>query len=193
MKLSSQFLCFFIVSVLFLFFSCGKEVIVEFDCGLLRTEIRELDHRVGSYLSSDFTNSSSSNYEQAAIAIRVKNAVITTEIETSCFDFTAQPQLIDEIRITSTSSITSGGVVFDPDENLIELFKLHQMEQEYGVTEFVSAQNNEPLIFHQEEDEVVLQLRSQPDVEINQSFRVEITFDDLKVVRVDVPRFEVAN
>jgi len=193
MKLASQALCFLMVSVLLLFTSCRKKVEVEFNCGVVRTEVTELDHRVGAYSSLDFINTRSSNYEEAAIAIFIEGFTITSETETSCFSFTAQPQLIDEIRITSTGSVTSGGVEFTPGENLMELFKLHEMEQEYDVIGFINAQNNEPLIFHQEGDEIVLQLLIQPDVEINQSFRVEITFDDLKVVRVDVPTFEVAN
>lgn len=44
-----------------------------------------------------------------------------------------------------------------------------------------------------EDDEVVLQLLNQPDIEINQPFEIELTFDNLKILNVEIPTFEVSN
>jgi len=192
--LSIQNLCIVILVSLTLLVSCDKGPDhVDFDCGPVETEIVELSHSVGSYSSSNFSSTNALNFKIAAIAIYVENFEITTETETSCFDFTALPQLIEEIRITSSNSVTSGGIEFAKGEDLMELFILHNKELTYSVSEFISAQNEDPLLFHMEGDEVVLQLLSQPDVTINQSFEIQLSFSESKNLSIEIPLFEVTN
>lgn len=181
-----------ILCMLTLYASC-KKVEVEFDCGDVETEITELSHRVGSYTASTFNNSSSSDFEEAAIVINVENISIITETETSCFAFAPIPQLIETISITSADNITSGGVEFAPGQNVNELFIIHNQAQTYSVSAFIAAQNNEPTLFHIEEDEFVLQLLNQPDVAINQVVDIQLTFDDSKIFSIEVVGFEVSN
>lgn len=192
MKIFNLFSFFSITSILILTFSC-KKIEVEYDCGTVDTAITELTQRVGTYTSASFENISSSNFEEAAIAIYVENFTITSDTENSCFAFTPVPQLVEKIRITSSNSVTSGGVEFASGEDLKGLFKLYNDEESYSISEFITAQNIEPLKFHTEGDVVVLQLLSKPDTEISQSFEVELTFDDSEILTVQIPAFEVAN
>lgn len=181
-----------LICILTLFASC-REVVTEFDCGEVETEITELSHQVGSYTSATFINNISSNFEEAAIVIYIDKYGFITETATSCFAFTPIPQLIEKISITSSNSVTIGGIEFAPGEVLNGLFKVHNQEQTYSISAFITAQNKEPSIFHVDTDEIVLQLLTQPDATINQSLAIEITFDDLKIMTIDIPTFEVTN
>lgn len=61
---------------IFILLTSCKKVVTEFDCGTVETEITELNQNIDSYTSS--------NFEQAAIAIYVEGFIITSETETSC-------------------------------------------------------------------------------------------------------------
>lgn len=188
-----QLLTFTVIIALLTVFTSCREVVIDYDCGEVETEIKELDERVGSYIDSSFTNMASTNYKEAAISILIDNFEIITETETSCFAFTAIPQLIEKFILTSSKSVTIGGVEYSPNEVLNELFKVHVKAETYSMPEFISAQNNEATIFHMDGDEIILQLLNKPDVVINQSIEVEITFDDSKMITVEIPEFEVSN
>jgi hypothetical protein len=176
-----------------LLISCGPEIVVDFDCGEVDTEIRELDEVVGTYNNSNFTNTSSSNFEQAAIAVNVGEVEITSETETSCFAYTALPQLIESIKITSSNTVASGGIEFLPGQDLIELFQLHSNDLTFSISEFITAQNTEPILFGDEGAELFLQLLDKPDISISQSFEIEFNFTDLQIVSAEVAKFEVLN
>ncbi|MEL7221724.1 MAG: hypothetical protein AAGJ93_10420 [Bacteroidota bacterium] len=178
--------------MLILYTSC-EDVEVEFDCGEVETEITELSHRVGTYTAATFTNNNSTNFEEAAIIINIDDFIITTETETSCFAFTPIPQLLEMISITSSGNVTTDGLDFASSEELSELFKLHNKEQTYSITEFITAQNDDPTLFHSGGDEIILQLLNQPDVAINQSFEIQFIFDDSEISNVAVSNFEVSN
>lgn len=192
MKLFNPILCVLFITV-FTFFTSCREVIVEYDCGVVETEMVELNASVGKYLDSIFTNDISTNFEEAAIAIYVDGTTIITETETSCFSFTADPQLIENVKITSSESVTSGGLTFAADTDLIELFKVHTSEGLFSFSEFIMEQNDLPQIFHLEGDKLILQLLNKPDVAIDQSFIFELTFDDAKTLNIEIPSFVVSN
>ena len=180
------------VCILSLTVSCEK-IETEFDCGEVSTQITALYEDVGSYSSSIFTLNNSTNFEEAAIAVYVEDFIISSETETNCFAFTALPQLIENIRITSSASITSGGTVFGPGQNVMNLFKLINQEQTYSIPDFIEAQNDDPIIYHMDGDNIILQLLNQPDEAINQSFEIELRFTDTKVLSIEIPSFEVSN
>ena len=191
MKLFNPILCVLFITAFTLFTSCRVEV--EYDCGVVETEIVDLSQDVGRYVDSTFTNESSTNFEEAAIAIYVNNLTIITETETSCFAFTADPQLIEKVKITSSETVTSGGLEFAPDTDLIELFMVHTSEGLFSIAEFIMEQNELPQLFHREGDKLFLQLLNKPQVAIDQSFVVEVTFDDAKTLNVEIPSFVVSN
>ncbi len=195
MKNLSNPTAFIIVLFVFtLFASCKKgEVIGEFDCGPVETEILEMRDRVGSYTANNFTSSSSTDFEVAAFATYVNNFRIITQTEKNCLSYTSIPQLIESMTITSANTVTSGGVEFTPNEDLNALFKLHYLKQTYSVSAFITAQNEGSVMFGDEGDEIVLQLLNQPDATINQPFAIQLTFDDLKVINIEIPTFEVIN
>ncbi|MDA9774124.1 hypothetical protein N9B82_04130 [Saprospiraceae bacterium] len=192
MKLFNPILCVLFITVFTLFTSC-REVVVEYDCGVVETEMAELNASVGKYIDSIFTNDISTNFEEAAIAIYVDGTTIITETETSCFSFTADPQLIEKVKITSSESVTTGGLTFAADTDLIELFEVHTIEGLFSISEFIMKQNDLPQIFHIEGDKLILQLLNKPDVAIDQSFIFELTFDDAKTLDIEIPSFIVSN
>ncbi len=78
-------------------------------------------------------------------------------------------------------------------DELNGLFKLHTRNQEWTISDFINAHQNDPTLFHLENDEIVFQLTDQPDIAVNQSFSVIFTFDSQKVITIEVPVFEVSD
>ena len=189
-KLVTNGLYLTILSSLILFASCDDEPNhVDVDCGIVQTQINELSHSVGSYVSSIFSNNSSTNFEDAAIKVEIKEILG----EPDCFTFTPQPQIIETITVSSSSDLVSGGIKYSSGESLNQLFKIYNNENTYSIPEFINAQTLEPLIFHKESDKIVLQLLNKPDVSINQSIEIALTFDDLEIQNIEILNFEVSN
>jgi len=163
------------------------------NCEEVETEITDLNYQVGAFISSSFSHINSLNFDTVAISIYIEDWKITSEADGDCFTFIALPQLIEEIKIKSSGSMTFNGVEYNPEQELSGLFKIHNKEQTYSVSEFINIQNNEPLLFHDEDDEVILQLLNKPDIAIDQSLTVQFTFDDSKVLNIEIPNFEAMN
>lgn len=189
-KIIIQSLYLTILGLLILFISCNEEPDhVEFDCGNVQTKIDELSHSVGTYISSVFSNNNSTNFEEAAIRIVVEEILG----EPDCATFTPEPQIIETISITSSLDLVSGGITYSSGESLNDLFKVYNNDDLFSIAEFINSQTIEPLIFHTEADEIVLQLLNKPDVIINQPFEIILTFDDLENLNVEISNFEVSN
>lgn len=180
-----------------LFLLCGllmnSCVEVHFSCGEIETRILELDHNVGTFSSFFFSNNSSSNFEEAAIQIEVSESILERECDEATF--TPVPQLIESITITSSDNVRSGGVDYPAGESLNDLFSLHSREQSFSISDFIIAQNNDPLIFYWDSrpDSFVLQFLQKPDNSISQSFNIVISFTDSDRLSVEIPIFEVSN
>jgi hypothetical protein len=166
---------------------------VEFDCGMIETRIIELGQSVGTFNSNFFSSNSSLNFEEAAIQIEVLESIQEQECDEATF--TPVPQIIESINITSSGNVRTGGVAYPVGESLNELFKVHILEQSFSISDFITAQNNDPLIFYWDSrpDSFVLQLLQKPDISINQSFNVLISFTDSEILSVEIPIFEVSN
>jgi len=177
-----------------LLIACGEEEqpIVSFDCGLVDTEISAMRSSVGSYNNATFTNNLSEAFEIAAIAIDIVDFVITTETQTSCATFTAVPQKLTDINISSSESITIEGVDYAAGQNLSSLFKIHGEDQTYIINDFISTHNENPLLFYDEGDQIVLQLLSRPDNDINQPFTLELLFNDSKEYVLNIGEFIIS-
>ncbi len=190
-----QYLLLGILSCLFVFTSCNDDdgLVTHRNCGEVETEITDMDYQVGSYISSSFSDAHSINFEEAAISIFIEDWTFTSDEDRDCYTFTPLPQSIEEIKIKSSSSVTFEGVEYNPEEELNGLFIIHDNEQDYSVMEFISIQNNEPLIFHDEDDELVFQLLTKPDVAIDQPLNIEFSFNDSKVLQIEISNFEVMN
>ena len=166
---------------------------VEFDCGMIETRIIELGQSVGTFTSNFFSSNNSLNFEEAAIQIAVSESIQEKDCDEETF--TPVPQIIESINITSSSNVRTGGIDYPAGESLNDLFKLHILEQSFSISDFVIAQNNDPLIFYWDSrpDSFVLQLLQKPDISINQSFNVLISFTDSEILNVEIPLFEVSN
>ena len=170
--------------------SCSQEPDhVDKDCGTVPTEISELSHSVGSYTSFSFSNDSSTNFEEAAIRLMITSI----SGEPDCFSFTPEPQIMESITITSSLNLLSGGISYSSGESLNELFKIYNEKESFSVADFINAQTAEPLRFHQEADQIVLQLLNEPDTTIDQPIEIVLKFDDSKVINVEILNFQVFN
>ncbi len=182
------------VIILFLT-SCNKEgnLVTHRNCDEVETEITDMNFQVGSYISSTFSTVASLNFEEAALSVFIEDWTFASSENGDCYTFTPLPQLIEQVNIKSSSSMTFDGVVYNPEEELNGLFKIHIDDQTYSIVEFINVQNNNPLLFHDEGDAIVLQLLLKPDVAIDQSLSIQFTFDDSKMIEVDVPNLKVIN
>ncbi len=171
--------------------SCEK-VEAEFDCGTADTQIAEISHRIGTYTDSTFTNLNTTNFEEAAFEITVEQVSGGPDRE-GCFAWTPNPEKIQAINLTSTTSLFSGGMEFSANENLNDLFKLHLDNNTYSILEFIQLHSEDPFVFHSEDDKIVFKLLEKPDIAINQPFSIEIIFDNDETLLVEIASFEVSN
>lgn len=170
--------------------SCDfPRVEVEYDCGEVVTKIVELSHQIGSYENEMFSNFDNSNFEIAAVLIEISNQSGIPD----CFAFTPLPQVMETIILTSNADVSSGGNLYAAGEDITDLFEIHQTGQSYTVAEFISAHINDPLIFHSDDQRLVLQLLNKPDEAIDQDFDILFVFDDGAMLNVPIPNLEVAN
>ena len=164
----------------------------EYSCGLIATEIIELNQQVGTFDSTNFSNDQSSNFEEAAIKIQIADVIEKEKCDEE--GFTPEPQLIESINITSSSIVMSGDVEYSAGQSLNGLFKLYRLQQVYSVSEFITAQNNDPVnIFGVSGDDIILQLLERPDATINQAFSVSFSFTDSEILNVESIIFKVDN
>lgn len=178
-----------------IFTSCNDDdgLVTHRICDEVETEITAINYQVGSYNSSSFSNINSSDFAEAAISMYIEDWTFTADEDGDCYTFTALPQSLAEINIKSSSSMTFDGVVYDPEDELIGLFKIYSNGQAYTAAEFVNIQNDEPSRFDDENDEVIFQLLNKPDVAIDQPLVIHFTFDDSKIFEIEIPKFEVMN
>lgn len=164
---------------------------VEYSCGEIATKITELNQQVGTFNSNGFSNVESSSFEDAAIKIQISDVMM----EESCDEegFTPVPQIIESINITSNTNVLSNGAEYSAGESLNELFKLYRLQQVYNISEFIVAQNNDPIIFSETGDQIILQLLESPDDIIDQSFNFSVTFTDSEILNILIPNFKVTN
>jgi hypothetical protein len=163
----------------------------EYSCGEIATKITELNQQVGTFNSNGFSNIESSSFEDAAIKIQISDVMIAE----SCNEegFTPVPKIIESINITSNTNVLTNGAEYSAGESLNELFKLYRLQQAYTISEFITAQNNDPAIFSETGDQIILQLLESPDVTIDQSFNFLVTFTDSEILNILIPNFEVSN
>ncbi len=117
--------------------SCVED---DYDCGDLTItdfEITELLSSVGTFDSTGFSNSTSNNFQEAAISISIAEIrdVQVAQLKENRFSLVnysyacspLEPQLahtIAVITVTSENSIFASGREFSPGEDLSELFKI---------------------------------------------------------------------
>ncbi len=170
--------------------SC-KEVVVEYDCGEVDTEIVSIHQAIGSFQDSMFNTNIALEYDQAAIRLLVDEYHIVTPTEHSCFSFTPLPQRIENIEISSSEAFQFGGTTYAAGDNLIDAFQIYSDKQWYSIANFIAAHQNEPVIFHGDEDQIILQLHAAPDITFSQNFSLRFNFDDGAHITVQIPLFSV--
>jgi len=176
--------------MLFFISSCDRpRVEVEFDCGEVITKIVELDQRQGSYENDQFSNVTNSSFELAAILIEITSMSGVPD----CFAFTALPQVIESLTIRSDLNVVSAGTLYTSGTNLSELFEVHLEDQSYSIENFINAHADDPLIFHSDDQRMVLQLIDKPDEVIDQSFDVSFNFDDGEVKILTISNLIISN
>lgn len=193
-EISSQFLWYAFILSLLLISSCTSQPDhVDWDCGEVETEITALDYRIGSYTASGWSNEYSTDFELATIGLFIKDFMIITETERSCASYNPLPQHIEKIMITSSESVSSGGIEYLQGDDISELFSLLSSGQLYSVSDFIVAQNEDPLLFYEDGQEKYFRLLARPDAYINQPITILLTFDNTKTLGVEIPKFEVSD
>lgn len=185
---------------------------IEENCsGFTRLEatITELSSSVGTLTSSGFSNSTSNDFNVAAIQITItdmnyseiselnKNRFSIVNSAYACSPPQPEPtQAIKSIIVTSETSVFSQGKEYLEGENLIELFKItgyFYSKDEITVNEFIERQNSDLLIFGYAGANVIFQLTDQPNSVINQTFTFLFEFSDSEKISIQTSTFEVIN
>lgn len=108
----------------------------------------------------------------------------------ACSPVEPEVQLLSQISITSTISVFFGGIEYQPNDNLNDLFVI-QYFGAYTVQELVDFQHNNPYILANQSDDIIFQFVSKPDITVNQKFTFTLTFDDGLEYQTVTPLFTV--
>mgnify|MGYP003634892761 CR=1 FL=1 len=177
------------------------------DCGPsnpMESKITELYVLVGSLTSSGFITTKSTDFELAAIQIRIADLDYTEVMAfiarprfsfinaaIACSPRLPEPtQAIESMVITSESTVYAQGNEFLPGEQLNELFKING---NLTIAEYITKQKSNIELFGNIGSSINLQLLEQPDSTINQTFTFDIKFSDLSEMVVISEVFEVNN
>ncbi len=143
---------------------------------------------IGSLVDNSFLEEPSTNFEIAAIQTLVDETktigynVAPTNLwivnsAYACSPLPPNVQVLNQIKITSTKSLSSGGVDYKEGENLETLFKIIYNGEEFSIDEFIERSSNY-WMFTYDDLGVFFQLASKPDLSINQKFTFIFTFND---------------
>lgn len=95
------------------------------------------------------------------------------------------------IKIVSNKSINSGGIEFNPGENLESLFEIFDPQFGQSVEIFNLIPKELHFFAGYEGEDIMFQLRSKPKNQISQKFIFTFTFDDGLLYQVETPVFTV--
>ena len=189
-----------LVSLTHMPFSCTV------DCGpfeLLESTITEINAVVGTNDDGNFQEKASSNYAEASVRVFISDMdlseltlqnfnLINTAM--ACSPPEPEPtQKINKIEISSDKIIYTQGKTFEVGTDLTELFEVTDYYGRKSVSDFVTDQNSDLLLFGYFGAGVMFQLANQPDSVVDQAFTFQFEFSDGKVLNAEVDRFFVEN
>ncbi len=164
-------------------------------------KIVSMSSTIGSLIENNFEEEVSTNFEIAAIRTAIDetkrigfNKAVNLWISTSAYACSPPDpivQIIDELKISSDKTILSGGVEYEPNASLNELFKIIYNSSVYTIDEFIEAQGASPWEFSFTDSSILIQLVDKPDAKIEQQLLLKFTFDDELSYQVLTPVFTV--
>ncbi len=182
------------------------------DCGgytPLEAKITDITSEVGMLTSTGFSNSRSTEFDEAAINVSIAGIEYTEISDASQPGFSIinsayacsppEPpptQAITSVQITSESSVFFGGEEYASGEDLSQLFIAADYLYARGsttVAEFIERQNQDLYIFGYDGANVAFQLAEKPDSTINQPFSITFQLSDSEVLQTRIQVFEVSN
>ncbi len=182
------------------------------DCGgytPLEARITDITSVVGVLTSSGFSNSRSTEFDEAAINVSIAGIeyIEISDASQPGFSFInsayacspPEPpptQAITSIQITSESSVFFGGEEYASGQDLSQLFIAADYlyaRSPTTIAEFIEQQNQDLYIFGYDGANVAFQLGEKPDSTINQPFSVTFQLSDAEVLETRIQVFEVSN
>lgn len=164
-------------------------------------KIVTISSTVGSIFENTFSESISTNFDAAVIRAVVdethrvgqttENFIGLSNLAYACSPPEPGFQRLRAIRIISSESVFVNGNEYKAGDDLGVIFIVIDFNSEVGVQNFNNNPDSIYLFPGYEGMEIMFQLRSKPDLPIDQKFTLTFTFDDALEYQVLTPTFTV--